>query len=156
MTKTKCSVDGCDRLSHAHTFCTMHLRRWEKHGNPLVVGERNGRPLKGEVPTWGAIHRRLYRTRGKASSYSCVDCGRAAREWSYNGKDERALFEDFNGTAVAYSLDLNNYDPRCTSCHRKYDGAGKRPRNSKGQFLHAVKRYAPDEPGVKVVVKELA
>jgi hypothetical protein len=134
MTKVPCSVDDCDRLAHAHGFCGLHLRRWEKHGDPAVVGERNGRPLKGDVPTWAAVHKRLSRDRGLASGFRCVDCGAPAQEWSYDGADPDELIGQVGEFRLPYSLDLSHYDPRCVSCHRKYDHAGNRPRGASGQF----------------------
>ena len=29
-----CSVDGCDRRHEGHGFCTLHLGRWKKWGDP--------------------------------------------------------------------------------------------------------------------------
>jgi Fic family protein len=33
-----CTVEGCDNLQKARTFCTKHYKRWQKHGNPLGSG----------------------------------------------------------------------------------------------------------------------
>ena len=53
---------------------------------------------------------------------------------------------------MAYSLDLSHYHPRCTSCHRKFDGAGDLPRNPAGQFLPAT----PEHPvGATITIQEL-
>lgn len=130
---TTCSVEGCEAKPHARGLCNKHVIRWRKYGDPLYLGPQ-GRPLKGDVPTLGAIHRRLYRTRGKATEFACVDCGGPARDWSYNNADPAQLTEERDGTPIAYSLDLDNYDPRCRSCHRKFDKAGDRPRTSRGTF----------------------
>lgn len=133
--KVPCSVDGCDRLTHAHLLCNMHLIRFQKHGDPSIVLPITGRPLMGLLPKWTAIHKRLSRKLGKASTYACVDCMLVAKEWSYNNADPDELYELMNGTPIAYSLDLDNYDPRCVSCHRKFDGAGaKRERTARGTF----------------------
>ena len=127
--KPPCSVDGCDRLSHGRGYCNMHLRRVSKHGDPAVLGQ-TGRPLIGDVPTWHAIHKRLSRTFGPAREQLCIDCAAPAREWSYNGLD----CAEIAAPEGRYSLNLAHYDPRCVSCHRKFDGAGKRPRTSSGTF----------------------
>lgn len=99
----------------------MHDRRVQKNGEPHVQGSAGGRPLNGEHPTWAAIHKRLYRTRGPARKYRCVDCGVRAREWSYDGKDPRQLIGYSHKWKLAYSLKLEHYEPRCTPCHRKFD-----------------------------------
>lgn len=36
-----CSIDGCDRISHGHGYCTVHLSRLRKYGDPLA-----GPPIK--------------------------------------------------------------------------------------------------------------
>lgn len=33
-----CSVEDCSRPHHSHGFCILHLRRWERHGDPQQVG----------------------------------------------------------------------------------------------------------------------
>lgn len=138
MRKAHCSVGDCGRPAHAHGFCTMHLTRFQKHGDPLHIEPRRGRPLDGEHPTFAAIHKRLTRTLGRASEHDCVDCGGPAREWSYNNADPDELTAEISGRTrgrftVAYSLDISNYDPRCTSCHRKFDQAHKRLVSTQGE-----------------------
>ena len=54
---------------------------------------------------------------GKASDYSCVDCGKPAQEWAFNGKEPRV--QGKNG--LWFSTDINNYDPKCRPCHRGKD-----------------------------------
>jgi NAD-dependent SIR2 family protein deacetylase len=70
-------------------------------------GTRGGRTWQSENPTIRTIHGRLGRARGKAREHKCVDCGEQADEWSQiHGTDYR---------------DINNYEPRCYSCHKYYD-----------------------------------
>lgn len=134
--KARCGVEGCGRPNHARLLCDMHLSRYQKHGDPTVVMPIAGRPLKGDAPKFSAIHKRLERTRGRASNFACIDCGGTAREWSYNNADPDELHELMGAAEVPYSLDLANYDPRCTSCHRTFDGAGaNRNRDAAGRFL---------------------
>lgn len=33
--KLSCSVEGCKRPHGSHGFCTTHLTRWKKHGDPM-------------------------------------------------------------------------------------------------------------------------
>lgn len=64
-----------------------------------------------------AVHTRLEAAFGKASNYSCVDCGAArAAQWSYDGTDENQV-----GGNNAYSYSLGHYQPRCLDCHTAYD-----------------------------------
>lgn len=60
------------------------------------------------TPTVLALHKRLYRKYGKAAEQICVDCGKQARDWSLKSGHE-------------YSDRREDYDPRCKSCHVKYD-----------------------------------
>lgn len=75
------------------------------------------------------LHKRIYRTHGKASDRNCVDCGKKARDWSNTGK---------------YSDNIIDYVPRCRKCHIKKDKNWKKnksenwkklKRNKKGQFI---------------------
>lgn len=132
-----CSVDGCAVRAHSHGFCPKHLRRWQKHGDPQHIAPITGRPPAGEFPSYGAIHKRLTRSLGPARLHLCIDCGKPAQEWSYDGSDPDQIEALERGSTVFYSLDIERYEPRCVSCHRKHDQAGLRPRSEAGQFLPA-------------------
>ncbi len=54
-------------------------------------------------------HAAVHRARGKARDQDCVDCGKQALDWSHKHDSE--------------PTDPQNYEPRCRSCHKKYDGA---------------------------------
>jgi len=68
-------------------------------------------------PSYATMHARLARIRGPASRYRCVDCGRAARDWSYDWSCPDELMDRFG----AYSADPNRYQPRCRRCHHRFD-----------------------------------
>jgi len=70
-----------------------------------------------ESPSYFAIHRRLIKFRGRASSQSCINCGKLAHHWSCNWS--RPLV--FNELGWYYSVNLADYDPRCGKCHSAYD-----------------------------------
>ncbi len=42
----KCSIEGCERLSRARSWCDMHYQRWKHQGDPLGKG----------VSKWGTRH----------------------------------------------------------------------------------------------------
>jgi hypothetical protein len=72
-----------------------------------------------------SAHIRIYETFGAASLRSCLGCGEQAAEWSYRGDSPYELVGEHtneSGTRlVAYSPDPRDYDPRCKTCHVKYD-----------------------------------
>lgn len=82
---------------------------------------RFGKHHRGEHASYNAVHMRLRADRGRASDHRCVDCGRVAAHWSFSNDasaDERRDPE----TDLAYSLNPDDYSPRCVSCHAKHDG----------------------------------
>jgi hypothetical protein len=71
---------------------------------------------------YSAAHRAIRKVRGPARSYKCAkDCGRMAKEWSYDYSDPNELIEVRNGKRYTYSLDVNHYRPLCMACHRASD-----------------------------------
>jgi len=76
---------------------------------------------KSEGPsTLSGWHQRVYSARGRASEYSCEDCGDNAIDWS--------IRKGTNG------FDVYDYDPRCRACHAKYDYEEKAPKISKAMM----------------------
>ena len=63
-------------------------------------------------PAYRTVHNRLQAKRGKATDYPCVACGQPARDWSYKLG---------GGGRMPYSANLDDYEPRCRSCHWKLD-----------------------------------
>jgi NAD-dependent SIR2 family protein deacetylase len=60
-------------------------------------------------PSYEVWHKRVTKARGPASRYACVDCGEPAQDWS---------------TVNPLSRDVRDrFQPRCRTCHRRYDGA---------------------------------
>jgi hypothetical protein len=61
---------------------------------------------------------------GAARDNTCVDCGEAAEDWSYNGLDsDEVMGPTPAGRIVAYSVNPESYEPRCRRCHFHYDMA---------------------------------
>jgi hypothetical protein len=66
-------------------------------------------PWTGDAASYMARHKRLHKARGSAKDHQCVDCKSQAIDWSQK-----------HGTT---GLDFDDYEPRCRSCHKLYDGA---------------------------------
>jgi hypothetical protein len=78
---------------------------------------------KGEEASYGTIHDRLYR-RGPARDHACVDCGEQAEQRSYDGADPDERIDP--ATGMTFSLNLNDYEPRCADCHAAKDAGLRR------------------------------
>ena len=94
------------------------------------IGNRD--PLKPwpDECSYNAAHLRTKSTRGKAKDHACIDCGNSAVEWSYNHSSAKELaglraMPRSRDRVVAYSPDPDDYDPRCKSCHVKFDARDK-------------------------------
>lgn len=86
------------------------------------------RRWRGDAISYLGMHDRLRSLRGLAKSHPCVDCGRSARDWSYNGGDPHERTELVNGSRLAFSVDPGRYSPRCRKCHKRYDVALRKGR----------------------------
>jgi transposase-like protein len=67
-------------------------------------------------------------TRGPAWKQKCVDCGAKAYAWSWIHETD--------------PTDVNNYEPRCGSCHSVYDGYTERRKFTPEQAEQAKKLVA--------------
>ena len=65
-----------------------------------------------EKPSVLALHRRIHKKYGKASAHKCVDCPKQALDWSLDG--------------TVYTDNIEDYSPRCRSCHLHYDMTDER------------------------------
>lgn len=125
--KQECSVGDCtERANACRGLCKKHYSRWKRHGDPTkrISGlerqsYRNGKHFnnKGDDVGYHAVHRRLKHSRGRAADHPCIDCGQQACDWSYNysAVDERVW------NNLPFSVDMEDYSPRCKSCHVKQD-----------------------------------
>ncbi len=86
---------------------------------PLMASDNPS--WKGRDIGYTAAHYRVRACRGKASAHPCVDCGKGARHWSYNGRDPQPLVEVRDGIMLRYSPDIAFYEPRCQPCHVAFD-----------------------------------
>lgn len=72
-------------------------------------------------------HRMVYRARGSAADLACIDCAGKARDWSH--------VHDTSG------LDPADYEPRCRSCHMKYDGTQAEAQRAKWSAIRAEREH---------------
>lgn len=114
----KVNVKGC---ISGKGMCSRHHHRLYKHGTPWPKGVRSPQVKNGKYATYLAMHKRVYAAKGRAAEHDCVDCGGEAREWSYNNSGVGEVEGDHAARARKYSMDVNQYEPRCCSCHRAFD-----------------------------------
>lgn len=105
-------------------MCSMHLERERRNGSPYVVTKVH-REFGHNKPDYRLAHRRIEQARGKAADQDCVDCGSPAQGWAYNhsGISEVEGFGSGRGknTWMTYSYDVDQYEPMCVPCHKKFD-----------------------------------
>lgn len=90
-------------------------------GSAGSCGNRTIHQRLDEV-SYGGAHDRVQADRGSASMHPCLDCGAPAHHWSYDHADPNELIGIFpSGKPVAYSVDVSHYEPRCVTCHRRFD-----------------------------------
>ena len=72
---------------------------------------------------YGSAHDRVRRLNGSASRHQCVDCGNSAAQWSYAHTDPDELISESSGPShgLPYSPNPEHYQPRCVSCHKRFD-----------------------------------
>lgn len=118
----RCSVGGCERLAQKRTLCGLHYRR-KLRGIDLHkrIWHRGRSAMPEGLANYKTVHERLRRDRGPAAVYACVDCGRAASDWSYQyGAPDERRDED---SGYLFSEDQSYYVPRCRSCNLAFDHA---------------------------------
>ena len=137
-----CTISGCtcSARNGSSPYCGVHYGRLRRSGTPEGTGLPRGEnhwAWTGDDATYNAAHLRVRAKRGTPSAYQCVDCGNHAYHWSYDRTDPAERISD---AGSPYSLDVNRYAPRCTSCHKKFDCAALS--QERGGSLSATPRCA--------------
>lgn len=84
------------------------MSRDTRHPNRIAAMPRGDKHWNyNPNPSVLTMHRRIHRKHGAASNHKCVDCNQQARDWSLNGN--------------VYTDKVEDYSPRCRSCHVKRD-----------------------------------
>lgn len=79
-------------------------------------------PKRIEGGGYIAAHQRTIKTRGKASSYKCVNCDGQGMDWAYMNNDPDEQVSTVSATlGLPYSRNPAFYEPMCRSCHKLLD-----------------------------------
>lgn len=148
-----CEAEGCDKLQHSRGLCTWHYRKQKARTAPPCKAAECGRgvaypssglctghyarqwwasqgnesradfssAIGGGPKTYNGAHHALRRDLGPASDHECIDCGTKADHWSYSHESESEIICPVDGHP--YSLDWDDYSPRCVTCHNQFDRA---------------------------------
>ncbi len=112
-----CKIEGCNTKHYSKGMCQKHYQ----------AARRRSAGMKevGIIPTYLAAHQRVYVLRGKAKQHQCK-CGKPAIDWAYNHSGIEEAVGDWYGRQATFSLDPNQYEPLCRSCHKTTDNRYKR------------------------------
>lgn len=117
----KCAAAGCDKKPTSLGYCATHNAQYRKHGTVKPI-----RTVWDEVTYHGA-HQRCAALWGAAKHHPCVECGKAAADWAYDGTDPTEKYydapDDFDAvrTILPYSRFPEFYMPMCKACHKQRD-----------------------------------
>lgn len=125
--EAECDAPGCNAMhKSASGYCVKHEARVRRHGDPTVMIHQRDRDLPkaernvnwtGDDASYSAVHQRIDHAHGPASQYKCVDCGGKARHWSYSHNSPNEKQSKFG----PYSVNMDDYSPRCVRCHKRMD-----------------------------------
>ena len=108
-----CVVEECEKPAPNRRMCHMHAKRLRLYGDVTVVNPR----VDPERTGYSAAHRRVERSKGRASSHLCIECDQPAKHWSYDGLDPR----EKRSPRGPFSIHVDHYRPMCVPCHKKSD-----------------------------------
>ena len=127
LTNRKLSINHCENLSKSHKgkFFGGGFKKgsipWNKGKKGTMSKasidnlrkslfgkiDEDAKSWKGDDCGRVGMHHWVVRKKGKANEYKCEHCGKQARHWSNKDHTYKRILED--------------YQPLCASCHKKYD-----------------------------------
>lgn len=124
-----CSIGECEAFAKAHGLCSKHVTRLKRTGDPLLVRPRAPKGSAntawvGDALGYFGAHARVRSARGQAKLHACIDCNEQASQWSYSHADTNekiGVIDRRTGSLAPYSLDPSYYEPRCVTCHKRFD-----------------------------------
>lgn len=109
-TRRKCEVEGCYKPHKGHGYCSMHLRRWEKHGDPLMtVNKPSKQPCFNgceEISVCKGLCRRCYNQERRARNGPCQNPGCGNKAFSSSGLC-RKCYTDIYENYYEHERDFN-------------------------------------------------
>lgn len=120
----RCKISDCEKYADARGWCTMHYKRWQKHGDPNIVltGNREPTPLiYKDEKLWG---RTCYmckvdkpktefttnlRAKGGLHSY-CNDCRLARAKRDRKRNEDKQRIWDRKRVLRKYGLTIEDYE----------------------------------------------
>lgn len=115
---TFCEVRGCDSRPLAKGLCSLHYQR-KIMGTDMELPPRHLR----ECTSFQGAHWRVKSVWGAARQYPCVECGKTAAHWAYDGTDPTESWSSPSnrGTVHFFSSWPEFYMPMCAKCHSARD-----------------------------------
>lgn len=114
---------------------TVDLNRGNKRScgclqKEIASARAKARFPRTEAPTYATAHSWIWDTKGPAAEHQCVQCGKTAQDWAYDGEDPLEVVAQFTHKGLAYSLNPDHYQPMCKPCHSAFDAQARRDRKS--------------------------
>lgn len=85
---------------------------------------RAGR-FRGDGAAYSTVHHWVAKKKGRAKDRPCLFCGAPAAHWAYmhGAQDQRLSAEGTREEGMPYAVDVEQYEPMCRPCHRRWDNA---------------------------------
>ncbi|MDN4162954.1 hypothetical protein [Nocardioides abyssi] len=135
----------CGKPAQSRGMCKAHYMAWWSENaeqKPVDEGHHN---FKAENVTYATAHYRVRRAKGSARDYQCLDCDNMATDWCLivNPSEKHYGYSAYGRKpTTAFSLNPDDYEPRCSDCHKAYDA-------KHGNRSYKTGRYAQVNGGAK-------